>query len=103
MPQHHLDAAKVRSALQQVGGKGMPEYVRRQPVENTRFPAITGKKLPKRLPRERPATRGNKEIAAGSSLEQSGPAASQIVSHGLDRRPSGRDQALLAALPHRTQ
>ena len=60
VPQHDLYATQVRSVLQQMGGKAVPQNVRRKPVENARFPAMDGQQFPKRLTGKAAAARCHK-------------------------------------------
>ena len=48
--QHALQAPEIRSAFQQVRGKGMAKDVRRQIVEDSRLLAVAPEQLPKSLP-----------------------------------------------------
>src|ERR1700736_6789276 len=76
--QHHLNAAQIRPAFQQMCGKTVTQYVGRKPVKNAGFAAMAGKKLPERLACKATATAGNKKITAGAALEQQSPAVAHI-------------------------
>src|SRR3989442_268935 len=101
MSQHDLQATKVRSAFEQVGGEAMAEHVGGKAAENSRFPAVSRQEFPESLTGETTAARGYKQIAAGAALQQSRPAGRQILFYGLDRCLPCRDQSLLIPLPHR--
>ena len=88
VPQHHLHAAEIGAAFQEMCGKTMTEYVGGQSVENAGPPAITGEQLPESLPGKTAAARGNEQVAAGAPLEQSAAAGLQIALHRLEGYPT---------------
>jgi hypothetical protein len=47
MSQHDLYATQVRTVLQQMGSKTVPQNVRRQPAENARFFTMDRQQFPK--------------------------------------------------------
>ena len=49
MAQHGLNGTKIGPALQQMGGKGMPQSVRRNCFGDTRLAAVITEDLPKSL------------------------------------------------------
>src|SRR5260370_10553491 len=96
--QHDLHTAQVGSALQQMGGKAMPKHVGREPVEDARFPAVTGQELPERLTGEAAAPRGYENVAAGASLEQNRPAGLKVCPNRPDSLLSPTHEPLLLSL-----
>src|SRR4051812_7315253 len=55
VPEHHLDQAQVRSALEQVRGEGMPQHVRAEISRHARLRAVRLEDLPEADARQRAA------------------------------------------------
>src|SRR5208283_2215381 len=66
--QHGLHAAQVGAAFQQVGGKAVPDGVRRQMLKNAGLAAMTAQQFPERLASHRSAAGSDEEIPAGTPL-----------------------------------
>ena len=54
VPEHRLDRAQIRAALEQVRREGMPQHVRRQMTADAGLLAVDAQQLPEAGPRQRP-------------------------------------------------
>src|SRR5690349_20296294 len=99
MSQHHLDAAQIGPAFQQVGGEAVAQHVGRQAAEDAGLLPISRQEFPKTLASHRTAACGYEEVFARASLQKRGPALVAVLLDGGDGGGAYRDQALLVALP----
>src|SRR5205809_214631 len=100
MSQHHLQGAKVGPVLQQMGGKGMPDTMRRELSPNARLLSVSADDLPERLTGHARTSSGDEQVTAGLFLQQHWPAVFQILPHMVRRFLPYRHDAFLAPLSH---
>ena len=71
--QHHLDRSQIRSSLQKVAGKGMPECVGRDVFSDTAFQCSLLEDFPEALTRHRLTQTAHKKIGARRAFQQGRP------------------------------
>ena len=64
MPQQHLHHAQVRTVVEQMRRKCMPQSVRRQRLGEAAVPRVLLDEIPEHLPRHAFGTRGDKQRIA---------------------------------------
>jgi hypothetical protein len=99
MSEHFLNRPQVRSSLEEVGGKRVPEQVRMDAVRvETGFLGQLAKDQKGARTCQRPAAGVQEQFRPVARIEV-GPAAREVTSKCLRRVPPDRDDALLIALP----
>src|SRR6266852_3718238 len=99
MSKHFLDAPQVSAALHQVGGKRMPQLVRRQRSPDANRQRISPQELPESLTGERLRPLSEEKRSGFPLPQQKGPSRFQIRLNLLDRHAPQWHQALLSSLP----
>ena len=98
VPEHELQAAKVRAAFQQVRREAVPQHMRTEPLGNPGRQAIPAQQFPERLPGHRRAARGHEQELRRRLLENGLPEASSVVLDRLERGSSDGNQTRFPSL-----
>src|SRR5467141_211447 len=99
MPEHELNGPEVRSALEQVRGKTMPQHVRRKSHTHARLASIGRKYLPDAdAAQRRSAAIHEQRRTAGYFAEQLRPGVAEILFDDGERLLANRNNAFLVAL-----
>src|SRR5262249_29809335 len=70
VPQHGLHGPQIRSSIEQMGGKGMPQGMGINFATLRTLLCISVEQLPEPLTRERLGRTGEKEIRTGTAFEE---------------------------------
>ena len=82
--EHHLDAAQVRAALEQVRSEAVPQDVRRQGPRHSRLASVAPQPVPEGLAREALPAAGHKQVYRSPSPQQARPGG-RVALEGLER------------------
>src|SRR5260370_7727435 len=100
MPEHELNGPEVRSALEQVRGKTVPQHVRRKSHTHARLPSVGREYLPHADAAQwRAAAIHEQRRTAGDFAEQLRPGVAEILFDDGDPLFATRTNPFLLALP----
>src|SRR6267378_1452736 len=103
MPEHELNGPEVRTALEQMGGKTVPQHVRSKSHTHARLPSIGRKYLPHTDTTQlRAATIHEQCGVAGDFAEQLRPGVAEILFDDGERLLANRNNAFLVAFADAT-
>ncbi|MNE28476.1 hypothetical protein D3C80_1219180 [compost metagenome] len=103
MAQQHLHHPQVGTVVEQVGGEGMPQGVRRQRLVDAGNPCVVFDTVPEGLARHLLAALTGEQHVAGTAIEQFGATIALVALQPHHRLFTHGHQAFLAALAHHPQ
>lgn len=97
MPQHRLHRTQVRPVIEQMGGKRMPEHVRRDRRSDPGPLGLLSQERPEVLPSERPSASGHEHVRRRATFQHGRPSRLDVSSQLLPGDIAHGHDALLAS------